>query len=108
MVEMYIFKDNINSVLIDLDLVDLANEIDRIATDVGCKIIPCIEEENKLRLVFAHDDMRLCRFMTYLAKRYIDNVMELNKLVEDKKENDLDLSGLNIEDKTIDKYRIKQ
>ena len=106
MIEMYVFKDDVNSVLIDLDLVDLANEIEKIATDVGCKVVPCITDDSKVRLVFSSENLSTCRFMTYLAQKYINQVTELNKLVTEDKQEDLDLSGLNVEDKTTEKYKI--
>lgn len=106
MVEMYLFKDNVNSVVIDLSLVDIANEIEKIATDVGCEVMPDIIDENRVRLLFVHKNLSTCKFMTYLAQKYIEHVTELNKLITEDKQEELDLSGLNIVDKTTEKYKI--
>lgn len=105
MIEMYLFKDNVNSVVIDLSLVDIANEIEKIATDVGCEVVPDIIDENRVRLLFVHKNLSTCKFMTYLAQKYIEHVTELNKLITEDKQEELDLSGLNIVDNT-EKYKI--
>ena len=106
MIEMYLFKDNVNSVVIDLSLVDIANEIEKIAADVGCEVTPNIIDENRVRLLFVHENLSTCKFMTYLAQKYIKHVTELNKLVAEDKQEELDLSGLDIVDKTTEKYKI--
>lgn len=94
---------------LNMKYIDAVNEIERVATELGCHITPMIEKrlgEDIITLSFNHSDNNVVKFMTYLAHKYLLEVQQLNTLLVEEKQNDLDLSGLNIVDKTTEKYKI--
>lgn len=93
---------------LNMKYIDAVNEIERVATELGCYITPMLEKrlgEDVVTLSFHHSDNNIVKFMTYLAYKYLLEVQQLNSLLVEEKKEELDLSGLNIVDNT-EKYKI--
>ena len=93
---------------LNMKYIDAVNEIERVATELGCHITPMLEKrlgEDVIILSFHHSDNNIIRFMTYLAHKYLLEVQQLNSLLVEEKKEELNLSGLNMIDNT-EKYKI--
>lgn len=94
---------------LNMKYIDAVNEIERVAAELGCHITPMLEKrlgEDVITLSFHHSDSNIIKFMTYLAHKYLLEVQQLNSLLIEEKKEELDLSGLDIVDKTTEKYKI--
>ena len=94
---------------LNMKYIDAVNEIEKVATELGCHITPMIEKrlgEDIITLSFNHSDNNVVKFMNYLAHKYLLEVQQLNTLLIEETQDELDLSGLNIIDKTTEKYKI--